>query len=72
MLFRSSFRDAENQILNNTGPTASIVLNAMLSNATIELFLPYIEGQRYMEKENKSLVELYLRFLERFALYHVR
>jgi hypothetical protein len=36
-----------------------------------ELFVPYTEGQRYLERESKSLTELYLDYLSAFTRYHV-
>lgn len=36
-----------------------------------ELFGPYLEGVRYLERESKSLGELYGGFLSRFSRYHV-
>src|SRR6266508_3691212 len=52
--------------------TASASISAMLETAMEELFVPYTEGQRYMERENKSLVSLYGGLLHNFANYHVR
>ena len=52
-----------------TATAASI--SAMLETAMEELFVPYIEGQRYLEKESKSLSELYASFLTNFTRYHV-
>lgn len=36
-----------------------------------ELFVPYTEGQRYLERESKNLTELYSVYLSAFARYHV-
>lgn len=52
-----------------TATAASI--SAMLETAMEELFVPYVEGQRYLEKESKSLSELYASFLTNFTRYHV-
>ena len=46
-------------------------ISAMLESAMEELFVPYVEGQRYLEKESKSLSELYASFLTNFTRYHV-
>ncbi|KAI0320274.1 exocyst complex component Sec10 [Amylostereum chailletii] len=51
-------------------PTTAI--SAMLETAMEELFVPYTEGQRYLEKETKSLGELYTSFLAAFTRYHER
>jgi hypothetical protein len=36
-----------------------------------ELFVPYTEGQRYLERESKTLADLYSGYLSVFARYHV-
>jgi exocyst complex component 5 len=46
-------------------------MSAMLEAAMEELFVPYTEGQRYLEKESKSLAELYGGSLTAFTRYHV-
>lgn len=43
----------------------------MLDNALEELFMPYTEGQRYLERENKNLGTLYSTLLASFHRYHV-
>jgi hypothetical protein len=55
-----------------TGTTPSAAISTMLETAMEELFVPYTEGQRYMERESKSLVTLYGNLLGNFARYHVR
>ena len=47
-------------------------LGAMLDHAMEEMFVPWLEGSRYLESENKNLVELYAGLLSRFTRYHVR
>ena len=49
-----------------TGPLA-----AMLDRAMEEIFVPWLEGQRYLDSESKNLVELYAGLLSRFTRYHV-
>ena len=51
---------------------ATISLGSMLETAMEELFVPYTEGLRYLERESKSLSELYSDHLLRFTRYHVR
>ncbi|KAJ3518050.1 hypothetical protein NLJ89_g85 [Agrocybe chaxingu] len=53
-----------------TGAAPSATISAMLETAMEELFVPYTEGQRYMERENKSLVSLYMNLLANFTRYH--
>ena len=43
----------------------------LLETALEELFVPYTEGQRYIEKEGKSLGDLYAGYLAAFTRYHV-
>lgn len=43
----------------------------MLDHAMEEMFVPWLEGNRYLESENKNLVELYAGLLSRFTRYHV-
>jgi hypothetical protein len=47
-------------------------VSAMLDSAMEELFVPYTEGQRYLERESKCLANLYAKRLTPFARYHVR
>ncbi|KAH9939976.1 exocyst complex component Sec10 [Amylocystis lapponica] len=47
-------------------------VTTMLENAMEELFVPYTEGTRYLERESKSLGELYASFLSPFTRYHER
>lgn len=51
---------------------STISLTTMLENAMEELFVPYTEGIRYLDRETKSLGELYTNYLAAFARYHVR
>ncbi|OBZ77088.1 Exocyst complex component SEC10 [Grifola frondosa] len=51
--------------------TAATV-STMLETAMEELFVPYTEGQRYLEKESRSLGELYAGYLANFTRYHER
>lgn len=46
-------------------------VSAMLDHAMDELFVPYMEGTRYLEREGKSLTELYASKLLRFTNWHV-
>ncbi|KAF7798338.1 hypothetical protein EIP86_009559 [Pleurotus ostreatoroseus] len=54
------------------GAATTVTISAMLDTAMEELFVPYIEGQRYLERESKSLSELYASFLTNFTRYHER
>ncbi|KAI0677024.1 exocyst complex protein [Trametes maxima] len=55
---------------SNTATAATI--STMLETAMEELFVPYTEGQRYLEKESRSLGELYTGYLAKFSRYHER
>lgn len=61
-----------------TGPAAatpggagSTAISSILETAMEELFVPYTEGQRYLERESKNLTELYCEYLSAFTRYHV-
>lgn len=54
------------------GGVGVVAVSAMLDLAMEELFVPYMEGVRYLDKEGKSLTELYAGKLLRFTNYHVR
>jgi exocyst complex component 5 len=56
-------------LTTNAGQLQS--LTTMLEVATEELFAQYIEGQRYLDIEVRSLSELYSSYLARFTKYHV-
>lgn len=43
----------------------------MMDTAMEELFVPHTEGTKYLERESKSLGEMYLNLLLRFTKYHV-
>lgn len=45
-------------------------LGVMLDQAVEELFVPYMEGVKYLERESRSLTELYAAYLLRFSQYH--
>ncbi|UZJ52417.1 hypothetical protein CBS101457_001737 [Exobasidium rhododendri] len=45
-------------------------LGVMLDQAVDELFVPYMEGVKYLERESRSLTELYAAYLLRFSNYH--
>lgn len=49
----------------------AVAIGTMLENAMEELFVPYNEGAKYIEKECKTAGEMYAASLERFAKYHV-
>ncbi|KAG1761353.1 exocyst complex component Sec10-like protein [Suillus occidentalis] len=55
-----------------SGTSTTSVVSAMLENAMVELFVPYIEGQKYLDRESKSLGELYAGLLANFTRYHMR
>ncbi|KAJ3987466.1 exocyst complex protein [Lentinula detonsa] len=54
----------------NALPAASATLTTMLETAMEELFVPYLEGQRYLERESQSLGVLYTGLLANFTRYH--
>ncbi|KAH7930700.1 exocyst complex component Sec10 [Leucogyrophana mollusca] len=52
--------------------TTATTISAMLETAMEELFVPYTEGQKYLERESKSLGELYANLLAHFTRFHMR
>lgn len=76
LMSRSSLNSSElsrslsGSVASGTSTTTSI--SAMLETAMEELFVPYTEGQRYLERESKCLGELYSNFLMVFTRYHER
>ncbi|PPQ77399.1 hypothetical protein CVT25_010981 [Psilocybe cyanescens] len=53
-----------------TTSSTSAAISTMLETAMEELFVPYTEGQRYMERECKSLATLYGNLLSNFVRFH--
>lgn len=49
----------------------TVSLSSMLETAMEELFVTYTEGTRYLERESKSLGELYMEYLSKFTRFHV-
>ncbi|SPO19991.1 related to exocyst complex 100 kDa component [Ustilago trichophora] len=45
-------------------------LAAMLDQSVEELFVPYMEGIRYIDRESRSLSDLYAGLLTRFITFH--
>ena len=64
------------RIISGSAPVAAgpqtTAIGSMLETAMEELFVPYTEGQRYIEKEIKCLGDLYTDHLTLFTRYHVR
>ncbi|KAI0004964.1 exocyst complex component Sec10 [Russula compacta] len=54
------------------GGAGSTGISSILETAMEELFVPYTEGQRYIEREIKNLTELYAGYLSGFTRYHER
>ncbi|GBE80010.1 hypothetical protein SCP_0212120 [Sparassis crispa] len=54
------------------GATSVATVSTMLETAMEELFVPYTEGQRYLERESRSLGQLYASYLSNFTRYHER
>ncbi|BGP13181.1 hypothetical protein JCM10213_000239 [Rhodosporidiobolus nylandii] len=52
------------------GGVGIAAVSQMLDGSMEELFVPYMEGSRYLDKEGKSLTELYAGKLIRFTNWH--
>ena len=64
--------DTSRQRGGNSGATpTTTAIGTMLETAIEELFVPYTEGQRYLERESKCLGGLYSCHLLPFTRYHV-
>ncbi|KII94933.1 hypothetical protein PLICRDRAFT_128288 [Plicaturopsis crispa FD-325 SS-3] len=50
--------------------TSTTAISAMLETAMEELFVPYTEGNRYLERESRSLGALYSNLLADFTRFH--
>ncbi|KIY74226.1 exocyst complex component Sec10 [Cylindrobasidium torrendii FP15055 ss-10] len=57
-----------NQVIGGAANMATT--GAMLETAMEELFVPYTEGQRYLERESKSIGSLFVGLLTAFTRYH--
>ena len=55
----------------NVTPMNVNAISAMLETSMAELFVPYTEGQRYLERECKNVAFLYADVLADFTRYHV-
>ncbi|CAE6391420.1 Exocyst complex component SEC10 [Rhizoctonia solani AG-1 IB] len=55
----------------SAGAGAAAPFGPMLDTAMEEIFVPHTEGTKYLERESKSLGEMYLNLLLRFTKYHV-
>lgn len=56
--------------LQSSTPEETISITVNLETQQSDLFVPYLEGGRYLEKERKSLTELYSSLLYKFTKYH--
>ncbi|SCV72671.1 BQ2448_4208 [Microbotryum intermedium] len=58
-------------VVVGAGAVGVAAVSMMLDQAMEELFVPYMEGNRYLDREGKSLTELYAGKLLRFTNWHV-
>lgn len=59
-------------LVSGSNSTLSNTVAAMLDQSFEELFVPYIEAAKYLDKECTCLNELYASYLLRFLTWHVR
>ncbi|KAH8094809.1 exocyst complex component Sec10 [Cristinia sonorae] len=65
--------DFQRSLTGSSAPsTTAASVTTMLETAMEELFVPYLEANRYIERESKNLMELYASFLTTFTRYHAR
>lgn len=67
----TEFRRSLTGSASSMAPGTSAAVSTMLETSMEELFIPYTEGQRYLERESKSLGTLYSSLLANFTRYHV-
>lgn len=67
--FRQSLTGSTTIASGASGTSAAV--STMLETAMEELFVPYIEGSRYLERESRSLGALYANLLTNFTRFHV-
>lgn len=65
--FRNSLANTPSAAHGATTTTVS----AMLETAMEELFMPYTEGQKYIDHESKSVTDQYASLLNNFTQFHV-
>ncbi|GAA5971736.1 hypothetical protein JCM3765_006973 [Sporobolomyces pararoseus] len=53
-----------------SGGNSLTQISQMLDQSIEELFIPYMEGTRYLEKESKNLIELFAFKLSKFTNWH--
>jgi|ERR1700722_10713932 len=69
---RSQETTESRRAVTSTGaPSSASAVSTVLETAMEELFVPYTEGQRYLERESRSLGTLYSNLLMNFTKYHV-
>ncbi|KAH8830390.1 exocyst complex component Sec10-domain-containing protein [Flagelloscypha sp. PMI_526] len=61
-----------NEFRTSSSGSGHTAMSTMLETAMEELFVPYTEGQRYLERESRSLTTLYATLLADFTRYHAR
>src|SRR3984957_13733401 len=68
---RSQETTESRRAVTSTGaPSSASAVSTVLETAMEELFVPYTEGQRYLERESRSLGTLYSNLLMNFTKYH--
>ncbi|KAK4049397.1 Exocyst complex component 5 [Microbotryomycetes sp. JL201] len=72
--FTSSISDPNAPAVQTGGASTAAggvtAVSTMLDQVIEELFVPYMEGTRYLDRESKSLTELYAGKLLRFTNWH--
>ena len=64
--------DLKSHGLTEHPESVSPQISAVLDQQLDELFVPYLVGSSYIEREKKSLEELYSSLLLKFTIYHSR
>ncbi|CAG8562226.1 11518_t:CDS:10, partial [Ambispora gerdemannii] len=69
---KSSSDMLQNNNEEGVGPSKINTIVEVLNQCMVDLFVPYTEADRYIEKEKKSLNELYSSLLLQFNAYHIQ
>lgn len=68
--FQSKTTAGENVAENGNTSSSATAMTTILDQSFDDLFVPFMESNRYIERERRSLSELYGSFLVKFTKYH--
>ncbi|KAG8218675.1 exocyst complex component Sec10-like protein [Butyriboletus roseoflavus] len=68
----ADFRNSLSNIPSAAHGATTTTVSTMLETAMEELFMPYTEGQKYIDRESRSLTDLYASLLNNFTQFHMK